>query len=76
LFFETNLGKNILTPDYPSGVKLSSCKTFFRKTKKKKKRKKKLLQSYTPCLNSLSVKSIIIDCSKIYVLKGLIVVHK
>jgi len=44
LFFETNLGKNILTPNN---------KLF----PQKKKKKKKLLQSYTPCLHSQSVKN-------------------
>jgi len=46
LFFETNLEKNILTPDN---------KLFSAKNKEKKKRKK-ILQSYTPCLDSQSVK--------------------
>jgi len=54
LFFETNLEKNILTPDY---------KLFFAKIKKKKK-KKKLLQSYTSCLHSQSVKMFSIEMSK------------
>jgi len=46
LFFETNLEKNSLTPDN---------KRF--SAKKRKKKNKKLLQSYTPCLESQSVKS-------------------
>jgi len=49
LFFETNLEKNIWTPYN---------KLFWPKEERKKNKKtKKLLQSYTPCLNSQSVKT-------------------
>jgi len=50
LFFETNLEKNILTP-----YNKLFCPKEERKNKQKKQTKK-LLQSYTPCLNSQSVK--------------------
>jgi len=52
LFFETNLGKNILTPNN----KLFSAKEERKQIIIKNKKKKKLLQSYTPCLHSQSVK--------------------
>jgi len=48
LLFATNLEKNISTPE----------NQLFNQTKKEEKNeeKKNLLQSYTPCLNSQSVK--------------------
>jgi len=47
LFFEMNLEKNILTPDN---------KLFSSKQERRKKNLKKLVQRYTPCPNSQSVK--------------------